>query len=301
MSENMRGAFLMMASMAAFTFNDAFIKTMAGDVPLFQVVFLRGIVTTIAMVIMAWYLGAIRLRCSRRDWGYIALRGVGEIGSAYFFITALFHMPLANVTVILQALPLTITLAAAIFLKEPVGWKRMAAILVGFVGVMIIIRPSGDDFSVYSLYALAAVACVTLRDLAARKISSAVPSMMVAVWASFGAMVFFGIGSLGVEWVAMDGQQISFVAGASVMIIGGYLFSVMVMRVGEISFIAPFRYTGLIWAVLLGWVIFGDWPSSMTLIGGAIVVSSGLFTLYRETRAKRRALKTGYAANSRRM
>jgi S-adenosylmethionine uptake transporter len=102
-------------------------------------------------------------------------------------------------------------------------------------------------------------------------------------------MTFFGLASLTGEWAPVDGRAALLIGGAAVMIIGGYLFSIMVMRVGEIGFVAPFRYTSLIWALILGWVVFGDWPQTVTLIGAAIVVASGLFTLYREAQVSRRA------------
>ncbi|KZY37398.1 hypothetical protein A3731_14940 [Roseovarius sp. HI0049] len=286
-SDNLTGALLMMASMAAFTLNDTMMKLLAGEIPLFQVLFLRGVLTTLAVAGIAWWMGALKARVSKRDRWVIFWRTVGETGAAYFFLTALFNMPLANVTAILSALPLTLTLAAALFLREPVGWKRLAAIVVGFAGVMLIVRPGASDFNLYSLYALTAVGFVTLRDLSTRRLSKETPSMLVTLITSAAIMAFFGLGSLAGEWVPMDGRALGLTGGAAFMIIGGYLFSIMVMRVGEIGFTAPFRYTGLIWALVLGWLVFGDWPETITLIGAAIVAGSGLFTLYRESRLAR--------------
>ncbi len=281
-SDNLTGAVLMMASMAAFTLNDMMMKLLAGEIPLYQLLFLRGLLTSVAVAVMAWRMGALVLRLPMRDLGFIGLRTFAEIGAAFFFLTALFNMPLANVTAILQALPLTITLAAAVFLKEPIGWRRLSAILIGLVGVLLIVRPGADGFNIYSLYGLAAVCFVTLRDLATRRLSRETPSMLVTLITSLAIMVVFGLASLAAPWAAMDLRASALTCGAALMIIGGYLFSVMVMRVGEISFVTPFRYTGLIWALGLGWVAFGDWPDAITLTGAAIVVGSGLFMLYRE-------------------
>lgn len=288
-SDNLTGALLMMGSMAAFTFNDAMIKGLSGSLPVFQVMFLRGVLTTLMVGALAWRMGALRQSLPREDRGPVFWRMVGEIGSAYFFVTALFHMPIANISAIMQALPLTITLAAALFLREPVGWRRMSAILAGFVGVMLIVRPGTEGFNIYSVYGLAAVAFVTLRDLATRRLSREVPSMLVTLITSASIMTFFGLASLSQPWAPVDGRAALLIGGAAVMIIGGYLFSIMVMRVGEIAFVAPFRYTSLIWALILGWVIFGDWPQTITLVGAAIVVASGLFTLYREAQVSRHA------------
>lgn len=275
----------MMASMACFTINDTAMKAMAGDVPLFQLLLLRGLLTSILVAGVAWKMGVLRTRLSPRDTRIVILRTVAEVGAAYFFLTALFNMPIANVTAILQALPLTITLAAAVFLREPVGWRRLLAILVGFAGVILIVRPGASDFNTYAIYALIAVGCVTCRDLATRKLSADTPSMFVTLLTSLATMTIFGLLSLGQDWAPMGLRETGFTMAASLFIIGGYLFSIMVMRVGEISFVAPFRYTGLLWALLLGWLAFGEWPDTLTLLGAAIVVSSGLFTLYRETRA----------------
>jgi len=287
MSDNLRGALLMMASMAAFTLNDTAMKALAGDAPLFQLVFMRGVLTTVLIGVIAWRMGALSLRLPRRDLVYIGLRMVAEIASAYFFLTALFNMPLANLTAIMQSMPLSVTLAAWLFLGMPVGWRRMSAILIGLVGVMIIVRPGPEGFNLFSIYALIAVGFVTMRDIVTRQLSREVPSMMVTLMTSGSVMVFFGVANVGTEWVPLDSKAWVVMLAAALMVTAGYLLSVMVMRVGEISFVAPFRYTGLIWALSLGWLVFGEWPRPLTLVGAAIVVGSGLFMLYRERQIKR--------------
>ncbi|MEQ9260978.1 MAG: DMT family transporter [Roseovarius sp.] len=286
-SDNLTGVLLMMGSMACFTFNDALMKTLADEIPLYQLLFLRGVLTSAAVAVLAWRMGALWARLSRRDAWLVFWRMVAETGAAYFFLTALFNMPIANVTAIMQALPLTITLAAALFLREPVGWRRLTAILAGFCGVLLIVRPGADDFTIYSLYGLAAVACVTLRDLVTRRLSAETPSIFVTLITSLTIMSVFGLASLAGDWAPMDGPALAVTAGAAVMIIGGYLFSIMTMRVGEISFVTPFRYTSLIWALLLGFVLFGEWPAPLTFLGAAIVVGCGLFTIWREARVAR--------------
>ncbi|WP_135501065.1 DMT family transporter [Roseovarius aestuariivivens] len=287
-SDNLTGALLMMASMAGFTFNDAAMKAMAGQVPLYQLLFLRGVLTTLAVLFLAWRMKALAPRLPRRDKMLIGLRIVAETGAAYFFLTALFNMPIANVTAILQALPLTVTLVAALAFREPVGWRRFLAILAGFLGVLLIVRPGAEDFNAFSVYALMAVLCVTVRDLATRRLSSATPSIFVTLATSASIMAVFGLASLAAPWAAMGPREAGLTAFAALCIICGYLCSIMVMRVGEISFVAPFRYTGLIWALALGWIVFGEWPAWQTLLGAGIVAASGVFTLYREARLARR-------------
>lgn len=288
-TDNLKGALLMMASMAAFTLNDTFVKALAGEMPLFQLLFLRGVLTTFLVGLLAWRLGALSRRIPRRDWQLVGLRLVAEIGSAYFFLTALFNMPLANVTAILQSLPLVVTLSAALLFSEPLGWRRLSAILIGLCGVLLIVRPGTEGFTLYSVYALIAVGFVTIRDLCTRRLSAETPSMLVTFLTSGAVMVFFGLGSAMDSWVPVTAGAGIKILGASVMIFGGYLFSIMVMRVGEIAFVTPFRYTGLIWALILGWAVFGDWPAPVTLLGASIVVGSGIFMLYRERQLARGA------------
>ena len=282
LTDNMRGALLMMGSMAAFTLNDAFMKALSDELPLAQAIFLRGIATTVMMYVLARAMGGLRLNLPRRQWMLIALRSVTEIGAAYFFISALYNMPLANASAILQALPLSITLAGAVFLGEAVGWRRYSAILVGFLGVLLIVRPGFAGFNAYSVYALLAVVMVTLRDLLARRLSHDVPTMTVALVNAFAVMVVFGFGAFAADWAPVSGKAAFQLAGASVLIIGGYVFSVSAMRVGEIAVIAPFRYTSLLWALMLGLLIFTEWPDALTLIGSAVVVATGVYTFYRE-------------------
>lgn len=286
-SDNTRGAFLMMGAMASFTINDACMKAVGADVPLFQAIFLRGLGTTVVLLVVAAAVGALRFDLSRRDWELVALRSVGEVGAAYFFITALFNMPLANATAIIQTIPLSVTLAGALFLREPLGWRRLTAIVIGFAGVLLIVRPGTDGFTVFSLYALVSVLFVTLRDLATRRLSRDVPSLTVALSAAAGVALFGAVGAAGADWVPVTPRSAALLAGATLFVIGGYLCSVAMMRVGDLSIVAPFRYTSLLFALVLGLVVFGDWPTPITLLGAAIVAGTGIYTLLRERHLRR--------------
>ena len=284
LSANLRGALLMSAGMAFFTVNDAFMKGLSDELPLFQAVLLRGMATSAMIWLLARRLGGLRFDLGRGDWAIMTIRAVAEIGAAYFFITALFHMPLANATAILQSLPLTITLAGALFLGEAVGWRRMLAIALGFAGVLLIVRPGAEGFTVYSLYALASVACVTLRDLSTRRLSARTPSLTVALTSAVAVTLFGAAGTAAAEWVPVSPMAWAQLAGAVVAVTGGYLCSVMVMRSGggDLGVIAPFRYTSLLWSLAIGLLAFGDWPDALTLTGAAIVAATGIFTLWRE-------------------
>ena len=282
LSDNMRGAAYMVGSMTAFATNDAFMKLVTRELPLAQAVVLRGAAATLLIGALALWYGAFRAKASRRDWGLIALRTLTEIGMTWTFLRALADMPLANLHAILQALPLTVTLGAALVLGEHIGWRRMAAILVGFVGVMLIIRPGPEGFTPAALNGIASVGFITARDLISRRLSPAVSSLAVSFITALVVTLSFAATGSFASWMPVGPQTGAFVFAAAVAIFFGYLFSVMTMRVGEIGFVSPFRYSGLLAALVLGWALFGDWPDAITFLGGAIVVGTGLFTLYRE-------------------
>ena len=179
LTDNMKGALIMALSMALFTLNDTFLKLLAGDVPLYQILTLRNGAVTLVFLVLAWRSGAFRRGLNRRDLRLSLLRGVAEVATAYFFLNALFNMPLANVTAVLQSAPLSVMLAAALVLREPIGWRRISAALIGFCGVLMIVRPGPDGFNIYALYTLIAVACLTVRDIATRKLSKEAPTLLV--------------------------------------------------------------------------------------------------------------------------
>ncbi|MFT4608930.1 MAG: drug/metabolite transporter (DMT)-like permease [Chitinophagales bacterium] len=281
-SNNMRGALFMMASMAGFVLNDAMIKLVSEDLELFQAVFLRGIFATLLLGILAWHKKVIFHRPESGEFKIIAWRTLAEICATFCFLTALFNMPLANATAILQSLPLSVTLAASIFLGYKVGWRRYSAILIGFVGVLIIVRPGTDGFNVYSLWALGAVAFVTLRDLLSHQLKSSTPSIFVALLTSVSIMILAGMASAIQEWHDVSPLTWLYLATAGGFILIGYIAAIAAMRDVEISFVSPFRYTVLIWALLLGFFVFGEVPDAITIIGSLIVVGTGMYTFYRE-------------------
>lgn len=288
MSNNTRGALLMMGAMCTYTVNDALMKMATVQVPLFQAIMVRGIGAVICLAVMCHILGQFRFDLTRKDWGLIVLRSACEIGGTYFFLTALVYMPIANISAIMQVLPLSVALGAAVVLREPLGWRRFSAIVIGFVGVVLIIQPGGADFSSYSIYALITVLCITVRDLVVRRMSHDAPPVFVALLAAVGVAGLGCVGSAFIELQPLTGMAGLQIACATLFLICGYIFSVTAMRSGDIGFVAPFRYTSLLVAMILGVVMFGEWPNLLTIIGAAIVVATGLFTLYRESKLQLR-------------
>ena len=199
-SDNFRGAALMVASMATFVLNDTIVKLVSGSLSIFQVMFLRGLFATALLGLIAWNRKALFPELIKADWRLIIFRLVGEVGATLCFMTALFHMPLANAMAILQVLPLAVTLAAAVFLREAVGWRRYLAIITGFAGVMIIVHPGSEGFNVYSIWALAAVLFIVLRDITTRRLSVHVPSIFVAFLASVAITITGAVLSPAMAW-----------------------------------------------------------------------------------------------------
>ncbi len=282
LSSNMRGALFMSLSMAGFTFNDSIVKLLTGDISVAQVMFLRGVVATLLIFLLARHRKALRpLRVLRDPW--IALRVVGEIGGTLTFLLGLSQIPLANASAILQALPLAVTMGAAMFLGEPVGWRRWGAILAGFAGVLIIVRPGLEGFSPFALMIVGTVLFAATRDIATRKVNPAIPSLFLSTITAAAVAVagLLLIGPMG-GWKPVSTTDLGLISLAACLLLIGYQFIIMAMREGEISFIAPFRYTSFLWALLLGMTVFGEYPDAFMITGGIIVIGSGLYTLYRE-------------------
>jgi drug/metabolite transporter (DMT)-like permease len=289
-SDNLRGAFFMALSMAGFVSNDTMIKLVSEDLALFQVVFLRGVMASVLMFGVAFYMKGLSYNLPRKDLGIIFLRTIGEIGATVCFLTALFHMPIANVSAIMQALPLAVTLAASVFFGYKVGWRRYAAILIGFSGVLIIIRPGTSEFNIYAVWTLGAVGFVVLRDLSTSRLSRNTPSSFVALVTTI-AMTLFAGGAVLVTggWQPVESGPLGYLAMAAVFLLIGYIASVTAMRVGEIAFVSPFRYSVMIWAILIGIFVVHDPIDLWTMIGTAIVVGMGIYTFYREGQVSRKA------------
>lgn len=287
MSDNLRGVLLMCAAMLAFVVNDSFMKAVTQDVPLFEAIFLRGLGASIALIIMARITtkGRVQLFPAGPDRAVLVLRSIAEVLATLTFLTALMHMPLATLSAIMQSLPLAVTLAAAFYYKENISWQIWAAIAAGFVGVLLIIKPGMAGFDRWSVVGLVSVGFVVLRDLSTRHVSAALPSSTMAIWASVLVTLLGAGGAMMQGWTGVDLHAALQIIGATVALVIGYMTVVMVMRVGDIAVVAPFRYTALIWALLFGWVFFGTLPDGTALIGAAIVVISGIYTLWHSARA----------------
>jgi len=284
LSDNFKGALFMTASMAGFGFNDMLVKAATKTLATGEIILIRGTISTFLIFLLAIHMGALRpLKTVLHPM--LAFRVLAEVTATFTYIYALGKLPLANAGAILQFLPLAVTLGAAIFLREPVGWRRWGAIVAGFIGVLFIIKPGPDGFSLASLLALACVFAAAARDIATKRLPPGIPTVYVTLVTSLAVTVGSGIfiAPLG-GWQTPPLIDVVILALAAVCLMIGYLGLITAMRTGEISFIAPFRYTYLIWALALSFTVFGDRPDIFMILGCVIVVLSGIYTFYRENR-----------------
>jgi drug/metabolite transporter (DMT)-like permease len=285
-----RAILLMTAAMAAFTANDACMKVLSERLSLMQTIFLRGVPTTFVL----WLMAAQVMRrhppmaLPPRDRRMIGLRAAADVAGTVAFLSALAHMPLANLSAILQSLPLAVAVAGAVVLREPLGPARLGAVLCGFAGVLVILRPGTAAFDIWSLVGLASVAAVVVRDLVTRRISAAAPSPTVALVTALAVTLTAGVAlPFAGGWRMPDPGSVGLILCAAGCLIVGHLTVVMATRAGDLAAAAPFRYTALVFAILLGWAVFGDLPDTATLVGAGIVVCAGIMAARAEWRRAR--------------
>lgn len=284
LSSNMRGSLFMVTAMAVFTFNDATVKYLSDSLPIPQIVLLRGIITTamVAAIVLAGKRATLRQDLSEP---VIWWRALMEIGATYTYLVGLKHIPIANAASIFAAVPLAVTVGSAVFFHEPVGWRRWLAIIVGFLGVLIIVRPGFENFSVYSFYIVLCVGFATVRDLITRNAPPHIPSLTFSLATSIAITLTGVVFTAGAgRFVPVEPGQYGLILMASCFLLVGYFCAVSAVRNGEIAVISPFRYTSLIWATSIGYIVFNEKLDFYSAIGSLIVVSSGIYTLYRERR-----------------
>ncbi len=281
--ENLRGIAAISACNLLFLINDTMMKLVSTELPLGEILLLRGVIAT------AWLYLIIALTGTPVRLGVLASRAmvwrtIAEVASAYLYLVALFHIPISNTNTIIQVVPLMVTASAAIFLREEVGWRRWTAIAVGFAGVLIVIRPGLAGFNEFSLLALGAAAFIALRDMTTRIMPHGVPTLLIALITAIVVAVSGPIYALivGEVWLMPSARAVALLVGASIFLIGGYLTAVDFMRHGDIAVVAPFRYTVIVWAVLVGFLVWREVPDTLMVIGTLVIIVTGIYTFHRE-------------------
>ena len=283
-SGNLRGIALMLVSMAGFAIEDVFIKLLAREMGVAQILILLGIAGGALFAIWTLRSGQ-RLLSADLLARPVILRNLCETAGTLCFVTALALAPLSSVAAVLQSMPLVVTLGAVLFLGERVGWRRWSAIFVGFAGVLMIIRPGMEAFQPASLFAVGAALWLGLRDLATRATPPAITSTQLATYA-YVAVTLAGIVLLpfGPDPVLPSATGWALVLAATLVGVIAYYAITAAMRVGDVAVITPFRYSRLVFALILAVLIFGERPDAMTLTGAAVIIASGLVVILREGR-----------------
>ncbi|KAF0227715.1 MAG: hypothetical protein FD175_2628 [Beijerinckiaceae bacterium] len=284
----MRGIVAMMLAMALFVLNDTVVKLARVHWDAGQILVVRGLFALLLLAIWVGF-GGFSDRVGMIRHRILVLRGALEAGIAAAFITALGMMPLADITAILMLAPLIITALSMVLFGEKVGWRRWSAVVAGFCGMLLVVRPGGAiPLSALAL-ALLSVIGVAFRDIVTRRIPAEIPSVIVAITSTLGTLVGGTlISGIDAGWRPVTPDLVLLMASAAAFVILGNYAMIEACRDVELSVVSPFRYAVMLWAVLLGIVVFGDWPAPVALAGIALIGASGLYTLHRE-RIRRKA------------
>lgn len=292
---NLRGIVAMMIAMLFFVGNDALMKLARQSLETGQALFVRGL---FAIVMLAIAVGLMRAwRDLPLAFHRLALvRAATETAVAALYISALSAMALSDITAILMLTPLILTAFSVLFLREKVGWRRWSAVAVGFVGILLVIRPGGQVAPFWAIaMAFGSAVLVAVRDVMTRRMPVTIPSLMLTLTTTLATMAG-GLAMLGAgqAWQPLPPSVLALLAGAALLVLIGNFAIIEAFRDADISSVSPFRYSVVLWAVLLGFAIFGEIPTLLSAAGLALVIASGLYTVHRE-RVRRRVEKAGNA------
>ncbi|WP_293576736.1 DMT family transporter [Phaeobacter sp.] len=282
---NVTGILLIIVAMAGFSLEDMFIKQLSAHMPVGQILVMLGLGSGLVFVIWAKIQGHRILAAPNWRWQPV-VRASTEAFAAVSFATALSIVDISIVAAVFQAMPLVVTMGAALFLGEEVGWRRWSAILVGFAGVLLIVRPGLEGFEPGVLLVLISVVAVAARDLMTRVMDTAVPSAVVSSQA-FGSLLLAGLVMLAI----LPGAPVALEPVHWAMMLGGIVFGVLAYasivtatRIGDAAVVTPFRYSRLVFSIAIGVVVFGETPDALTLTGSGLIIASGLYSFLRERR-----------------
>ncbi|MFY0595872.1 MAG: DMT family transporter [Cognatishimia sp.] len=285
--ENLRAMGLMVLAMMCFATADGMIKLLAQSITKGQIMFFMGLAGAIIFGMMC-----LRVKSpifTRLFFHPVLLaRNIAEVIAALSIFTALSLLPLSTVAAIIQAVPLVITTSAAFLLKEKVGPRRWTAVIIGFIGVLIIVRPDTDGLNIGLILALVGTLALSVRDFASRLAPKQASTPLLSFYA-FCALIPAGLGLsfLAEGFAPIDMPTVWTVLLMNVFALGGYFCVTNAMRLGEVSAVSPLRYSRLPFAAIVGYILFTEIPDAPTLLGSALIIGSGLFVMIREAQIKR--------------
>ncbi len=292
-SANSRGIIALIGGMIVYTINDAMVKQIARDYPVGEVICVRGIMTAIMMGAVMLALGGGRdlLQAVRSKTALV--RSLFDGLSTAMFITALTHMPLADLAAILQLSPLILTAISVLFYREQVGWRRWTAIIVGFAGALFVVKPTPSSFDIWAIVALLAATASALRESQTRRIDRSIPTIVIAFMGSVSIVLVGAVLGAGEDWRPMPPRDLGLLAGAAVFVGMATYLVALAFRGVDLSVVAPFRYSYLLTSAAAGYLVFNEVPDLWSAAGAVLIVGSGLYALHRE--AVRRRELTGQA------
>ncbi len=278
----------MMAAMGCFVTNDALVKLVSESMPSAQLIFVRGLMASALVLGVAQGQGALReLRSVLNP--RVALRGAIDACATMLYLLSLFQLPIGNATAINLAAPLFMTLFAVLFMGERAGAARWSAVMLGFVGVLCVVQPSSDGFNAWALLCLLGTLFHAMRDLMTRSIDPSIPSIIITLATALAVTVLSGCITLATGWQPFGLREFALLGVAAGFLASGYFLLVQCMRAGEVSLTAPFRYTAVLFAMVLGYGIWGEVPTGWAWLGIALLVGSGLYMLHSERGRNRTA------------
>jgi drug/metabolite transporter (DMT)-like permease len=280
-TNNPRGIALMIAAMMLFISNDALMKMASQFVTPAQAIFVRGLLVTGLLLVLAIGQGQLAhwRKLAQRD---VLARAVLEGFGSYGYLFALAHLPLAIAVAINMSVPLVILPLAVILLAEKVGWRRWSALLVGFCGVLLIVKPGPEGINWWAMVALMSTVAHATRDVVTRRIPVGVPSVLITALSAAVLAAGTGLLVLHEGWRPMPATALLSVAAASLMVTGAMYLLVVSTRIGEASVITGFRYAAMVWGIVLGYAIWGFLPDAAAWLGIALIVGAGLYAAHRE-------------------
>ena len=286
LSANQRGILAIVGCMASYTVNDVLVKQIIRTYPVGETIFIRGIMSTLLIGIALVIFGhgpQLRPAISSR----MTSRSIFDGLSTVCFVAALAHMQLANLAAVLQVAPLILTALSVVFYREIVGWRRWAAIGVGFAGALLVIKPTPSAFDIWAIVGMFSAVFAALRELQNRRIASSVPTLVIAFWGAIGITLFGALFFVTEEWRMFARDDLIQLFIAAMFVATALYLMALGFRGVDLSVVAPFRYSYLLTSAIGGYLVFGELPDGWTLVGALLIVGSGLYALHREVVRRR--------------
>ena len=277
-----KGIACAIAGGALLTLNDGVMKWLTGSYPIGEILFVRGGFAFIPILFLAWRAGglsALRIHCLRAQ----SARAACLIVSAFLYVTALKHLPLADVVAVTFMVPIIVTALAPPILGEHVGWRQWTAVILGFLGILIMVRPTGEALQIAIMLPLGSATASAFRDIITRRISTSESSTATVAFTN-GAVMLASLVTLQFGWIMPTWHDIGLMAISGIMFGAAHFLYIESLRLAEAVIVTPFRYFNMLWAILFGLLVWGDFPDAWIFTGTALIIASGLYLMRRQAR-----------------